>query len=283
LRFTSLAQQAAASVARIGRVHRLTASLVATAGITLTVQVGAQQVRGRVFDDSTRSALPNASLEVLAPGGRVIARSTSDSLGGFTLALKSDGTFDVRVRRLGYAPRLFTRLDLTRERDTVLEVGLTPIVATLSPLVVSATRQLFTLVNPADLGRRLIDPQRIAELLPRARTVEDFVMLQAIPGFSIYDEPPNIRCVRLARGKPATNRTALGEVSSSFPRLSHSLADQLGCLMMFVDNVRVEDLLNIDPGAVELVVVLLPHEAGVLYGTGASRGVLLVYTKGAVR
>lgn len=97
------------------------------------------------------------------------------------------------------------------------------------------------------------------------------------------DEPPNIRCVRLARGKPATNRTALGEVSSSFPRLSHSLADQLGCLMMFVDNVRVEDLLNIDPGAVELVVVLLPHEAGVLYGTGASRGVLLVYTKGAVR
>ncbi len=220
-----------------------------------------------------------AIVDLVASGGRRVARVTTDSGGAYRIPIRATGSYELRVRRLGYKEHSVGALSLTPDSSASVDILLRPIVATLSPVLVRATKQLFTLVRPAELGRRLIDPQRVSELVPRARSVEDLVLLQSIPGISIYEEPPNIRCARLVRGKPVTSRTALGEPSSSFPRLSHGMADQIGCMLMFVDNVRVEDLMNVDPNIVELAVVLLPHEAGVLYGTGASRGVLLVYTK----
>lgn len=227
---------------------------------SVTTSAAAQTIRGIVLEDSTMSPVAGATIQLSTAKGRITAQVTSDNRGLFELKLSATAPVRLRVRRLGYEERYVQLADTAVDSVHSIEIVLRPVVATLTPAVIEASRRVFTLVKPSELGKRLITPERVGELLPRVRTVEDFVMLQSIPGVSIYDEPPNIRCARLNRSRSAQGRTALGEPTSSVPRMTHNLADLIGCMMMFVNNVRVQDLIDLDPNTVEMIVVLLPHE-----------------------
>jgi hypothetical protein len=79
--------------------------------VSPTAPVESQTVRGRVVEDSTLASISQATVELLAPGGRAAARATTDTGGYFLLRAPSDITYDLRVLRLGFAEGRLTGCD----------------------------------------------------------------------------------------------------------------------------------------------------------------------------
>ncbi len=74
--------------------------------------VCAQIVRGRITDDASGSSLRQASVVLLAPDGREVAKALSDTAGVFELRAPKSGLYQLRVTLLGFLPFTSERLDL---------------------------------------------------------------------------------------------------------------------------------------------------------------------------
>lgn len=94
-------------------------------------------VRGVVLDANTGRAIANAQISAIGS----LAAARTDSAGQFVFGAPVAGAALVHVRRLGYAPHLFTvRLDDATTRQFVFE--LEPYVPTLDTVTVSAVNRV---------------------------------------------------------------------------------------------------------------------------------------------
>ncbi|MFL5506112.1 MAG: carboxypeptidase regulatory-like domain-containing protein, partial [Gemmatimonadales bacterium] len=100
------------------------------------------EVRGRVTEAGTSAPVADAEVLVSARGLKV----TTAADGQFELTGLEAGTFEVLVRRLGFAPAV-RRVTLAAGQRLELAVVLSPAVTQLDPVVVTATRDERSLAD----------------------------------------------------------------------------------------------------------------------------------------
>jgi isocitrate lyase len=83
------------------------------AALLAAAPAGAQVVAGTLTDMSTGNAVRYAAVTVTTPEGVVVASTSSDAAGMFTLRLDTGGPYVLRVTEPGYRPvrRAFTVAD----------------------------------------------------------------------------------------------------------------------------------------------------------------------------
>lgn len=111
-----------------------TLGVVATAARVATAQTGAR-ITGTV-KDSAATPMANADILILPADRRVRA----DSAGHFEIAGLKAGKYTVRARRFGYVPGEWS-VDLSNGGHADIQVMLGPKLASLDPVVVSASRE----------------------------------------------------------------------------------------------------------------------------------------------
>jgi hypothetical protein len=109
--------------------------LLAGVGDTLAAQV----VRGEVRLAADRAA--DVGVILVDTAGAVVAGALTDSTGRYVLRAPAEGSYRVRVRRIGFAPDSSTLLRLAGVEPATFDARLTPRVLTLSTVAVSEARQ----------------------------------------------------------------------------------------------------------------------------------------------
>ncbi|MBA3557640.1 MAG: carboxypeptidase regulatory-like domain-containing protein [Gemmatimonadaceae bacterium] len=256
------------------RTFRLLAVLLACA--ILTPSLGAQTLRGKLVDEKTGEPVTGVAVTLLDSSGKLLQQTRSDTGGTFVLSAASAGTYSFRTRRIGYksdsSPALFLRTAETLEFDFLMTV----IPISLSEQRITARRQYVKALDSRTISGRLIRRRDFEKLLPGARDVIEVIRWQNIPGVHVQLLADRESCLRLTRERAATGN--VGGVGGETLFSDDPVAR--GCMEVYVNDARVMSLQDIDPQSVETIVVLKPGEAGALFGTGAARGVLLIYTLG---
>jgi outer membrane receptor for ferrienterochelin and colicins len=113
--------------------------------LSLLAQVATAQavkVSGIVTDSATGTRLEGARI-ILRRDGRAVGAAESDSRGRFHLARVEPGSYELRIARIGYAPRASGSIDVG-DADLALEVRLPELPLQLEPVVVTANLALET-------------------------------------------------------------------------------------------------------------------------------------------
>lgn len=228
----------------------------------------AQQVEGTLRDPATGDPIAGAVVRLVGANDTVAAISITDAGGGFRLTAPAFGAYLLRAQRLGYGERQSAPFELLARRIYRLDLDLEATPLDLAPVdVVARSRPARRSVFGMDLrafGGRLLTSEWIASRRAGAASVGTFIRWSNVPGVSVSRGQFGTECVRMARG-----------------RLS---ADQITepCAMVYVDGVRYrrDRLRDLDPNAVEEILLMRPGEAGVLFGTGSEGGVVIIYTRG---
>jgi hypothetical protein len=258
----------------------------------------AQVVRGRLLDDRTERPVELANVFLIDAAGESRAAATTDSAGNFVLSAPAPGRYALFARRIGYRPDRSDPMELAAGQviDVDFVIAVRPV--QLTPVAVTEDRvrrsrsQWVAGLDVRSLGARLIPPKRIEALAGRAGTVADLIRWQNIPGLWVQEDPGGSLCVRLVRGRASMNSVGSlraggsrpsGNLESIQPGEVPTREDEHGCMAMYLDDVAFHHLEDVDPLSVDRILVLMPDEAGALYGTGSAKGVLLVYTKANVR
>lgn len=103
-----------------------------------------QVVRGRVFDQVSKVALPGAN--ILIPGTDPLIGGTTDEEGNFLLEKVPTGRVNLRVSFLGYEPTTIRELIVTSGKEVNLEISLAESLEQMNEVVITDSR------NPQDAG-----------------------------------------------------------------------------------------------------------------------------------
>ena len=270
--------------------------LASLALAALAAAAPAQAIRGTLLDDKTERPIPLASILMRDSASLVVASATTDSLGNFELRAPRPGTYTLLARRIGYrtdvSPELSLAADQTIEMDfliAVRPVTLTPVTVTEEQR--SERRALVAGLDPRSLGSRLITPEKIEPIAARTSSVAEVLRWQNIPGLWIEADATGETCLKILRGRVAGNGVGTisrrsGEQSSVegvSPGNTPMNNDERGCMAMYLDDVLFSSLDDLDASQIDRMVLLMPDEAGGLFGTGSSKGVLLIYSKGMLK
>src|SRR5213594_3965721 len=98
----------------------------------------AQTIRGHVLDSVTSSPVDRAHIELRPLAGHSVGTTASDTSGAFALRAPAPGSYQVHVRRLGYAPFTSPVGSLTTATDTTIDIRLTSLVVALPAISVTA-------------------------------------------------------------------------------------------------------------------------------------------------
>lgn len=231
-----------------------------------------QEIRGQVVDGNSGRPLEGVEVVLLRPDLERIGATLSDATGNYTLTPSDPGEYVVTAAILGYFGLSSPLFRVDAEPPVSLDFRLDPDPLELTGIEVEVDqleairREVAMLgVRIDDLGRRFIDPAFVASRWA-ARNVGEVIQARALPGVTVLPEigndPP---CVRMQRG-----RTAVGMWT---------------CALVAVDGQLVnQSMLSLIPlEAISSIVVMLPVEATLLFGTGASAGVVVIITKLRVR
>ena len=157
---------------------RLVSLLGLAAALTLVTSVQAQEpaaagapaapgapgrIVGRILDGQTGSPVIGAVVEVV--GALVPVRSTSGVNGRYSLAGVPSGAASIRVRMIGYTPKVVTGIAVTAGGTVEQDVSLTAQVVELEELTVTAAAERGTVA-------RALDEQRTALGVTNAITTE---------------------------------------------------------------------------------------------------------------
>lgn len=138
-------------------------------------------IQGRVFDQQDSSALPYATLSLKVHGStRVVAYTTSDSLGNYRLRLPTKkNTLVLEARYLGYHPfsQRFLVGDTVQDQKVNLDVALKPDVVELSEVVIR---------DPVILKKDTIIYDISYFMGERDETLED--VLEGMPGVKVLPD-----------------------------------------------------------------------------------------------
>ncbi|MEO9117199.1 MAG: TonB-dependent receptor plug domain-containing protein, partial [Gemmatimonadaceae bacterium] len=212
---------------------------------------------GRVVDSATRQPLENVAVSV----GNRTARTNTDASGKYTLASLQQGTtVTLHFRRLGYFEATM-RAPVPDGAGTVPDVameaapsGLDRIVVTgtVIPTSVRALPSPITIITAKD-----IEQQNITSL--------DQVFNYMVPGGVSRDDAPGI-----------------GGYANFSVRGTTDLSSGTSTIKVLVDGVELDDpsrIRNIDPNSVERIEIVSGPQASTIYGSGASSGVMQIFTK----
>jgi len=153
------------------------------------VLLSAQAVRGSVVDSIRGSAMDSVFVELLSPDRQVIAYVRSNNGGRFYIQAPEAGTYQVRLRQVGYTSFTSQLLTLAPARDATLNARLVPLAVELEPVVVVRLEEDRFLRQVGFYQRRrsgtgfYADPAYLAKVAPKARQTAD--VLDGIPGVTI--------------------------------------------------------------------------------------------------
>lgn len=228
--------------------------------------LAAQTVRGTIVDDLRSSVVSSARIIYVNPvTGAVVAEVESNADGRFTLPPPETGEYQLQISRLGYEPYESPLLRITRGgSDISIEFRLTPAAIGLEGLEVAAERSGSEILTPlglneTELGARWIDRQDI-EAMKMPGLPKDLIRWQNIPGLWVdeFDQTMGARaplCVTFRQGRTCAitvlNGAVISPVEAAF----------------------------FDPHTIEAIAILRPSEAMILYGTIASGGAVLFWSR----
>lgn len=270
--------------------------LLGVALTAMTSTASAQVIRGILLDDKTERPIELASVLMRDSASAVVASATTDSLGNFVLRAPRAGAYTLLARRLGYRTDVSPAITLAESQTIEMDFLIAVRPVALAPVTVTeeqrrARRDLIAGLDPRTLGSRLITPQRIDTLLARSGSVADVLRWQNIPGLWIAQDGQGSTCLKILRGRVSGN--GIGSISRQSgqesaiegvsPGNTPQGDDNRGCMSMYLDDVLFSNLDDLDPAQIHRMVLLMPDEAGGLFGTGSSKGVLLIYSKGMVK
>lgn len=226
---------------------------------------GAQVVRGEVREVSTKRPVVGAAVVVSDSTRETVGFSRTDEEGKFTLRVPVTG-FSVRVVRVGFAPESVSTAGFAALDTTNVRMEMRAIVVALSPVVIEAEkRQIRDMrvfgLNLKVMSTHIITPSGIEVTGHAARTYLDAIRTALPAGVMVSERS---QCVSSNR---AGGLKSLGGGT---------------CAMVMVDGVSVSDETAIDlvqPQWLDHAIFVRAVDAGVMFGTGAAGGVLMLFTK----
>lgn len=239
-----------------------------------TQSVRAQVLRGTVREEITLRPISSAEVLLIDSAGRVVATGASDASGGFAVAAPAPGWLWLRVLAPGFDSLDTPPTRLTASQDIALDVQLIPsaielpgIEVTVDPLQQMRLELANRGVRVEELGNRFIGAE-VLEKRFSSRDVGEVLSARGLPGVSIIrperaseSGSDQYLCVTLLRG-----RTGQG-----LSRCAIVVLDGRVIPLDIAAQVAVEQI--------QAVVVLLPTEATLVYGTMGGGGALLLFTK----
>lgn len=240
------------------------------AGLLTAGTLQAQHIRGTVVDSVNGRALPDVRVSLLDSTASIVAAVRTDKKGVFRLNAPGDGVYAVDARGEALHPLTSGWITATTVDTFEVTLRVTKRVTVLSEVVVMAQRDsiLNTVailgMKPGTIGGRVVTPVEIDQVRGSAANYMDVLQSVAVTGFSIWRwrdrSGGEHQCYAIGRNR------GLGVKP---------------CVLVFVDNIRVDPETAIDiarPELIEWAIVLRPQEAGVQFGSDASNGVLLIGT-----
>ena len=243
--------------------------VVALALCVTATTAPAQEMHGTVRDSASGRVLQGAMVTLLDSTAQMIAAIRTPRTGVWRFTIPASGRVALDVRLVGFAPLTSGWITVAPTDTFDVTLRLHPIAFQLSEVRVEAQRDSIAEavrgllgLDLRSLGGRFITPAQIDVHRAGAVDYMDLLRSQALPGYFVreIDTRTGIRCYAQAR-PPAP-----------------------GCLMVVVDGMRVDPMAAVEvapPYLVDYAFVLKGQEAGVLWGTGSSNGVLYIATKGA--
>ncbi len=241
--------------------------------------VHGQTVYGVVVGEDDGFPVADADVALVDEGGAAAVTAMSDSVGAFWLAAPAAGRYRVVVQRTGYRSFASSPLDLVtgRRRHVRIELKVEPIplpgivaeteanrAARVARAARAARAELaFYGVRLNDLGSRFISPESVAKREMTARNVGDIVRWQSIPGVRVENDTDGVCVVVTGHGG------SLSGMGSP-------------CALVVLNNAIIDPAAAAlyPPEAVAWMAVLHPTEAVLEFGTEATGGALLIFTKG---
>ncbi|HSJ16096.1 MAG TPA: TonB-dependent receptor [Longimicrobiales bacterium] len=232
-----------------------------TALCTLITPAAAQQgsIVGRVTGTANAQALASANVHAVAVGGRVAARTLTNTDGRFRLMV-DPGTYAVHVEMVGYEAIIQEGVQVSANSTVTMDVALSQAVFQLNPVVVSASKKAEKATDaPAHVE---VVSERDIQARPTVTPVDH---LRGTPGVDV-----------VSSGVQSTNVVVRG-FNNIFSGALHTLTDHR---IAGVPSLRVNFMHFVPAGDDDLQrmeVVLGPGAA--LYGPNTAHGVLHMITK----
>ena len=186
--------------------------------------------------------------------------TVSDDQGLFEILDVDPGEYTLAVSHVGYPTRRET-VDFNSDLGHHLQIALSANAIELEPIVVTVEQDAIQ--EQLNMGGHLISSADVDAVRFRSRHLADVLQHQQVPGLQVRRQEGQL-CAQFGSGTVRVRRNECEPV------------------MVYIDNARVSDptvALDMPPEAIDRLVIFRPVEAGALFGTGAARGVIMVYTK----
>ena len=213
-----------------------------------------RQVHVTVLDGRTEAPIPEAEIALVAIDPRF-----EQVVGGGTDTTGSGGWRDVQqtwyrvvARRIGYEPGGTISFPIVGDADSVDVILRLQTVTVLDPITVMEKRISAFGFNLNLMSRYYLGGAELLDRNPSANNVDDLITSLRIPGLSI----------------------ATGDNTSIMKYRGQRVK------VFILDGSRTSgELPLVEPGAVESLMFVPPHEAGAIFGPDASGGVLIINTR----
>lgn len=213
-------------------------------------------VTGFLRDADSNRPIPDAEVTLTGADLSVI----TDSRGQFRIDDVPPGSYDLETTHLAYGDRS-DLLEVGPGQDIQVELELATEPIELDPMVVSV--KSGEEVQAMAVGGRLISRAQIDEVRARSQDIGDMLRQTNTPGVVVSRGGPTV-CVGFRRGQVTMQRRECTPAQ------------------VYINDVPTSDptvAMNLNPEVIDRVILVPPVEAGVLYSTGSSAGVILIYTR----
>ncbi len=212
------------------------------------------QVRVTVLDGRTEAPIPNAEVAIIEVDGRaeLVRGGTSSADGSTGWADLQPAWYRVVGRRIGLEPGGSQSFPVIGDSDSISVVLRLHPVTVLDAVTVMEQRISAFGFNLKLMSRYFLGGDELRERNPSARNIDELIVSLRIPGLS------------MKTGDIESQMTYRGQRVKVF----------------ILDGSRTAgDLPLVEPGAVESLMFIPPHEAGAIFGPDASGGVLIINTR----
>lgn len=153
--------------------------------VLATVQSQAEVIRGMVFDKMTKEPLIGATIMVDA--GRT--GTTTDIDGRYSMELR-EGRHNIHISYVGYSDTIVVANILPREKETILDISLSPDATSLSEVTVTAVARKDTEAAMIEEERQsdVVQTGVSARQIAKTQDKDASEVIRRVPGISIIDD-----------------------------------------------------------------------------------------------
>lgn len=153
--------------------------------VLATVQSQAEVIRGMVFDKMTKEPLIGATIMVDA--GRT--GTTTDIDGRYSMELR-EGRHNIHISYVGYSDTIVVANILAREKETILDISLSPDATSLSEVTVTAVARKDTEAAMIEEERQsdVVQTGVSAQQIAKTQDKDASEVIRRVPGISIIDD-----------------------------------------------------------------------------------------------